>query len=177
MFKIVLTTIVFMTLVCTNFSCVDADAKVGVVGEQLTRIVDQNASISNKLNDIDELTQSFKQQLVDKMDVMHKEISAETINYGGAGWVVLGATAVVIVFLLAGIGIVLIFVRNSFKLKGLLTLVTSAIQNSPSYACNKVKAEIEKQTENGGPFGLKHKKMLREFTEKVGTFAVKTKIE
>jgi hypothetical protein len=36
-----------------------------------------------------------------------------------------------------------------------------------------VKAQIEHETSNGGPFGLKHKAALAQFTEKAGTFAGK----
>lgn len=133
--------------------------KVGFINEKLEKLVEQNQKASVTADKVDHLEQSMKQQLAEKLDMMHKEITAGSIHYGGAGWVVVSAALVVLLFLAAGVGVVYVATRNAAKFKNLLALVTSAVQQSPPEVREAVTAQIEAAT-NGGGWDASHKQAL-----------------
>jgi hypothetical protein len=147
--------------------------KVGFVNDKLEKLVEQSQHASVTADRIDHLEQTMKQQLAEKLDVMHKDITAGTIHYGGAGWAVLAAGLVVLLFLGCGVAIVFVATRNAAKFKNLLTLVTSAVQQTSPEVREAVTSQIEQATSNGGPWGASHKDALAAFTRSVGTVVPK----
>lgn len=99
-----------------------------------------------------------------------KIVQAETINYGGAPWVIVGMSVVILIFLFA-----IYFVGKSLlKHKNMLHLVTCAVKKSSP----EIRVGIKKQIEDevifdgfNGTFKKQHKQDLAEFTIKKGTFA------
>lgn len=145
--------------------------KVGFVNDKLEKLVEQSQKSSVTADRLDHLEQTMKQQLADKLDVMHKEITAGSIHYGGAGWAVLAAGVVVLLFLGCGVAVVFMATRNAAKFKNLLALVTSAVQQAPPEVREAVSSQIEQATSNGGPWGAAHKEALAAFTRSVKTLA------
>ena len=104
---------------------------------------------------------------------MHKTVQAGEIHYGGAGWTVLSAGLVVLLFLGAAVlGVYLLF-RKLTSVKSLLHLVTDAVQSAPAEVQDAVKAQIEERVASDEtPFTEKHKAALAAFARKMGTFVV-----
>lgn len=147
----------------------DVQNKVGVLGERLTRLVEQNETLTNTIEHVDQMQQEFRQQLADKIELFHKDIQAGTIKYGGAGWVVLAAAIIILIFTVPPLIVLYLFIKGR-SLKSLLGLVTTAIQNAPPEVGQAVKDQIKHETSNGGPWGIKDKVALSMLTRKLGTY-------
>lgn len=153
----------------TNAKLIDAvDSQLGVFAEKLEQLVKQNQTVSTVVDKVDTLNQKVQSQLIDKVDALHTEIKAGTIHYGGAGWVVLGGALLVLIFLGTGVGVVWMLMRNLSRTKGLLQLVTSAVQSAPPEAQAAVKEQVEAKTTNGS---AALKKALNLFLVQHGLFA------
>lgn len=109
------------------------------------------------------------EKVAEEITIWKKTVQAETINYGGAGWVVIGSIFIVTIFL----GAFVLMIRMLLKKTNLLKLVTCAVQKTDSHIRKAIKDQISEEVSNGGPFKAHHKQQLRQFTEKVGTFAEK----
>ncbi len=107
------------------------------------------------------------EKVADELTLWKSNVQAETINYGGAGWVVVGSIFLVTIFL----GFFGLLIRMLLKKTNMLKLVTCAVQKTDSHTRRIVKDQISKEVSNGGSFKPCHKHQLREFAEKVGTFA------
>lgn len=110
-------------------------------------------------------------KIADTLVTWKTSIQAETINYGGGGWVVLGTSIVIIIFL-AAFGLLIKALLSKINL---LKLVTSAISQVPPEVGRMIKDKIEYEVKmgelSGGPFKKKQKHALEGFTKKYGTFA------
>ena len=109
------------------------------------------------------------EKVTDELVLWQSSVQAETINYGGAGMVAIGLIVITVVFL----GAFGLLIRMLLKKTNLLKLVTCAVQKTAPHIKQAIKNQIEEEVSNGGPFRACHKHQLREFTEKVGTFAEK----
>lgn len=109
------------------------------------------------------------QKIADTLTVWRKTVQAENITYGGAGMVAIGLIVITVVFL----GAFGLLIWMLLKKTNLLKLVTCAVQKTDPHIRQAVKDQISEEVSNGGPFKPHHKQQLRQFTEKVGTFAEK----
>lgn len=147
---------------------VPVEAKIANLETQLQKLTEQNNTI--EANNIGKIKNSADNKLLENKKEIGK--GAGTINFSGAGYVVLGSSIMVALFLFA-IGW---YVRQLMKKKtDLLKLVTCAIQKTDPAIREAVKSQIEYEVSNGGPYDQKHKQELAVFTKKHGTFADKVK--
>lgn len=128
---------------------------------QLKAIVDNKVDAKVMADTIDNFKQEFNQQLLD----INKTINnSGTIKYGGAGWVVVGSSLMAIIFLSA-IGLIIKYYLKASKTTNMLGLVTTAVKNSSPEISDGIKAQIKKETSNGGPYNEKHQQQLSEFVK------------
>ncbi len=164
--------IIATILIATFVSCV-APNGIGIEVAALQHKLSQKADSNVVSKNIESLTQEVNQISETTANLMNwkKTINAETINYGGAGWVVLGLILMVMVFLSA-IGLFLYFVfRYVSKYKGMLSLVTTAIHKSNPETIVEVKKQIKKHASNGDPRQQQHKTHLSKHCRQEGLFA------
>jgi hypothetical protein len=176
---IVLVAALFVGL--AHSACVSPDAvKTDIQGirndmGQLESVVDQKADNSVVAEHVDRIENNIEQnaQIAEELSVWKKSVQAETINYGGAGWVVVGTGVMALIFLGAGLLLVRAFIHRG----SLLTLLTCAVQKagkkSPEIA-HAIKRQLKEETSNGGPFSETHRKNLGHFAKKKGTFVEQT---
>lgn len=162
---------------CVLLGCVSPEAvKTDINGIRadlgsLENLVDQKADNSVVAEQIDEVNNSIEQttQVAEELSLWRKSVQAETINYGGAGWVVVGTGVMALIFVGGG----LLFARAFMRRGRLLKLVTGAVKNagknSPELV-HTVKGQLEKEVEEGR---CTHNcvEELGHFTKKVGTFS------
>jgi len=165
-------------LFCVRPGCVAPEAvKTEIQGirndmGQLEKIVDQKADNTVVADQVDEINNKIEQttQLAEELSVWRKSVQADTINYGGAGWVVAGTGVMALIFIGAGF----LLVRAFMKRGNLLTLLTCAVQKvgkrSPE-AVQAIKEQLKAELSNGGPFTEKDRQNLGYFAKKKGTFA------
>jgi hypothetical protein len=125
------------------------NSKLGIIQDKLETLVSQSQPVSTVIDRVDQMDQKIQSQVLDKIELLHKDIQAGTINYGGAGWVVLGGAVLVVIFLGSGVITVYLLSRNLSRTKGLLQLVTGAIQASSPDAQHEVKSKVKEKTSNG----------------------------
>lgn len=87
------------------------------------------------------------------------DVEAETINYDGAGWVVIGTSVISLIFVGAG----LLLVRAFTKRGRSLTMLTGAIQEASPETIADIKRQLRSSKQQD-------REDLRLFCEKVGTF-------
>jgi len=157
-------------------SCVSPDAvKTEIQGirndfGRLERIVDQKADNNVVAEQIEEINNCIEQttQVAEDLSLWRKDVEAEVINYGGAGWVVVGTCVMAIIFVGSGLLLVRAFMRRGT----LLTLVTCAIQkigkSSPETA-QALKDQLKEEV-SGGKFREEDRQSLGSFARKMGTF-------
>ncbi|RLC89012.1 MAG: hypothetical protein DRJ03_00180 [Chloroflexi bacterium] len=139
---------------------------------QLEKVVEQKADNTVVAEQVDEINNKIEQttQLAEELSVWRKSVQAETINYGGAGWVVVGTGVIALIFIGAGF----LLIRAFMKRGSLLTLLTCAVQKvgkrSPE-AVQAIKEQLKAEVSNGGPFTEQDRKNLGHFAKKRGTFA------
>ncbi len=150
-------------LFCVLPSCIAPDAvKTDIQGirndmGQLEKVVEQNADkIENNT------------QVAEDLSVWKKNVQAETINYGGAGWVVIGTGVVVLIFVGAGLLLIRAFMRRGNLLTMLTHAVKEAGKDSPDTVKN-IKYQL-KQCIHDGHFSEQDRLNLGNFAKKVGTF-------
>jgi hypothetical protein len=171
-----------VTLVAALFlGCVDAKSrfetdvqnKMGVVNDKLEKVLDVKTDLKNIAQKVDTVQQTVKNQVADQIELMHKTVQAGEIHYGGAGWAVLSAGVMVLLFLGAAVLAIYVLFRRFTSLKSMLHLVTDAVQNAPAEVQTTVKAKIEERVDaEETPFTEQHKAALARFARRMGTFAV-----
>lgn len=165
-------------LFCVLPCCVSPEAiKTDIQGVrndmgQLERLVDQKADNTVVAEQVESIHNKIEQttQIAEQLAVWRKSVEAETINYGGAGWVVVGTGIMAIIFVGAG----LLLIRAFMKRGSLLTLLTCAIQKAGKASPETVKTiknQLRTETSNGGPFTTEDLQALGDFAKKMGTFA------
>ena len=95
-------------------------------------------------------------------------MEADTINYGGAGYVVLGTGVMALIFVGAGLLLVRAFMRRG----NLLTLLTCAVQKvgkSSPLATQEIKNQLKQEVAQGH-FKEQDRQNLGAFARKRGTF-------
>lgn len=139
-------------------------AKLGALEAQ----IEQKADTKIVAEQVEHLHTQIEQttQVAEKLVEWKKSIQAETINYGGAGWVVVGTSIIVIIFLGAGF----LLIKTIIKRSVLLKLLTQTIYNSEEHVQSAIKKQIKHEVSNGGEFKPQDKEELKRFTKKMGTF-------
>jgi hypothetical protein len=178
MFKTKTKAMILTLFFCVVLSCIAPDAvKTDIQGirsdmGQLEKLVEQKADNTVVAEQVGAINNRIEQtaQIAEDLSVWRKNIEAETINYGGAGWVVMGTGIMALIFVGAGLLLVRAFMRRG----SLLTLLTCAVQKvgkrSPE-AVRAIKKQLKIETSNGGPFTEQDRKNLGHFANKKGTFA------
>ncbi len=115
------------------------------------------------------------EKVADELSVWKKNVQAETINYGGAGWVVVGTG--VMALILVGGGLLLV---RAFSSRGsMLTLLTKAIKNagedSPDVVV-QIKRQLKRCASEADSIreidqAILDRKNLGQFCKKKGHFA------
>lgn len=107
------------------------------------------------------------EKVADELSLWKSNVEAETINYGGGGWIVLGTGVIALIFVGAGF----LLIRAFIKRGSLLTLLTCAIQKvekySPASVAN-IKAQLKREVVEGR-FQERDRKNLGDFAKKKGT--------
>lgn len=107
--------------------------------------------------------------------VWKKSVQAETINYSGAGWVVVGTSVMAVIFVGAG----LLLIRAFMKRGSMLTLLTRAVkkagENSPEVV-SEIKHHLRKCVHDSNTIDEvdrleQDRKDLGRFARKMGNFA------
>lgn len=140
----------------------------------LERVVDQKADNTVVAKRIDQVNNRIEQtaQIAEELSVWRKSVQAETINYSGAGWVVVGTGVMALIFVGAG----LLLIRAFMKRGNMLTLLTSAIKKSGDESpriVSTIKYHLKKCVHEGSS-KEQDRQNLGKFTKKVGTFAEQT---
>jgi hypothetical protein len=116
--------------------------------------------------------------VAEELSIWKKSVQAETINYSGAGWVVIGTSVMAIIFVGAG----LLLIRAFMKRGSMLSLLTRAVKNAgeASPFGDEVVKEIKRHLKMcvHAPDTVpeidrleKNRKDLGNFAKKMGTFA------
>ena len=176
--KKITTTAIIALLFCVVPGCVAPgalDTEIqGIRNDmgQLEKLVDQKADNTVVAEEIEQVNNSIAQtaQIAEELSLWRKSVQAETINYGGAGWVVVGTGVIALIFVGAG----LLFIRAFMRRGSLLTLLTCAVQKvgkrSPE-AIQAVKDQLKQEVAEGR-FKEQDRKNLGNFAKKKGTFSV-----
>jgi len=138
---------------------------------ELEKVVEQKADNTVVAEQVDEINNKIEQttQVAEELSVWRKSIEAETINYGGAGWVVLGTAIMACIFLGTGLLLVRAFMRRG----RMLTTLTGAIKSAGDWSPNVVKTikmELETAVKEG-KCREQDRKDIGHFAKKNGTFA------
>lgn len=146
-------------------------AKVHILSndmEKLEKVVEQKAENTVVAEHVDQINNKIEQnaQIAEELSVWKKSVQAETINYGGAGWVVVGTGVMALIFIGAG----LLLVRAFMKRGNMLSMLTRAVKNSGNDAVIAVKQNL-KQCVHEGHCCDQDRKNLGDFAKKAGTFA------
>lgn len=164
-------------LFCVLPACVAPEAiKTDIQGirndmGQLEKLVDQKADNTVVAKQVEQINNRIEQtiQVAEELSVWRKKVEAGTINYGGAGWVVVGTGIMALIFVGAGLLLVRAFMRRG----SLLTLLTCAVQkigkDSPQ-AVQAIKNQLKCEVREGR-FKEQDRKNLGDFARKKGTFA------
>ena len=135
--------------------------------------VEQKANNDVVAEQIEEVNNKIEQttQVAEKLVEWRKSVQAETINYGGAGWVVIGLILMVIVFL-GAIGLFIMWgFKKYIKYKGMLSLVTTAVHKSSPDTQKEIKRQIRNHASNGDKSQARHKCNLAKHCRNDGVFA------
>lgn len=186
MFKKTAQASILALLFCVVLSCVSPNAvKTDIQGlradlGKLETVVDQKANstfVAERIGFINNRTEQTS-QLAEELYLWKKSVQAETINYSGAGWVVVGTGVMALIFVGAG----LLLIRAFTKRGNMLTLLTRAVKNAGE-GCPKVVSEIKhhlrKCVHDSNLMDEvdrleRDRKNLGKFARKVGTFAEQT---
>lgn len=165
---------ILATLFCVMPGCVAPEAvKMDIQGirndmGQLEKVVEQKADNTVVAEHVDEINNKIEQttQIAEELSLWKKSVQAETINYGGAGWVVVGTGVMALIFVGAG----LLLIRAFMKRGNMLSMLTRAVKKSGKDTVVTVKQNLKKCVHEG--YHCDHdRKRLGDFAKKVGTFA------
>ncbi len=109
------------------------------------------------------------ESVAEELSVWKKSVQAETINYGGAGWVVIGTGAMALIFVGAGLLLVRAFMRRGNMLTMLTRAVKNAGEDSPDFV-HVIKSHL-KRCVREGHFCEADRKNLGHFANKRNNFA------
>lgn len=143
---------------------------------RLEKIVDQKADNTVVAEHVERIENSIEQttQIAEELSLWRKSVQADTINYGGAGWVVIGTGIMALIFVGAG----LLLVRAFMKRGNMLTLLTSAIKRvgleDPRTVLN-IKKSLKLCVHEKGLCD-QDRKNIGDFAKKVGTFAEQKRV-
>lgn len=166
-------TAIVALLFCVLPDCVSPEAvKTDIQGVRndmgkLEKLVDQKADNTVVAEHVDEINNRIEQtaQVAEELSVWKKTVQAETINYGGAGWVVVGTGVMALIFLGAG----LLLIRAFMKRGSMLSMLTRAVKSSGKATSSTIKQQLKKCVHEG--YHCDHdRKNLGNFAKKVGTF-------
>jgi hypothetical protein len=129
--------------------------------DKLEKIIDNKIDSSVVAENIDTLKQEFHQELI---SIKETTTNFGTIKYGGSWAVIIGMSVVIIIFL-SVIGLTIKYYLKANKTTNMLGLVTTAVKNSSPEISDGIKAQIKKETSNGGPYNEKHQQQLSEFVK------------
>jgi len=137
----------------------------------LEKIVDQKADNTVVAKQVDQIHNRIEQttQIAEQLSLWRQRVEADTINYGGAGWVVVGTGVMALIFVGAGF----LLIRAFMKRGNLLTFLTYAIQkvgkSSPDIV-STINRQLKYEVDSG-KFSKQDKQNLSKFVRKHGTFA------
>lgn len=137
---------------------------------KLEKIVDQKADNIVVAKQVDQINNKIEQttQIAEELSLWKKSVQAETINYGGAGWVVVGTGVIVFIFVGAG----LLLIRAFMKRGTMLSMLTRAIKNAGKESPETVvyiKKHLKKSVHDG--YHCEQDRFdLGNFAKKVGHF-------
>ncbi len=145
-------------------------AQLSVLSQEVSQKADNDVvaeQIGQVNNRIEQTT-----KVADNLLKWQKSIKADTINYGGAGWVVLGLILMVVVFL-GAIGLFIMWgFKKYVKYKGMLSLVTTAVHKASPDVQKEIKRQIKRHAANGDKSQAAHKNNLAKHCRKDGVFAI-----
>ncbi len=164
---------VLVLLFCVLPGCVSPEAvKMEIQGirnnmGQLKKVVEQKADNTVVADHVDQINNKIEQttQLAEELSLWKKSVQAETINYGGAGWVVVGTGIISLIFVGAG----LLLIRAFMKRGNMLSMLTRAVKKSGGDTVVKIKRNLKKCVHDGY-HSHSDIKSLGDFAKKAGTF-------
>lgn len=166
MHKLLILIFCVLFISCSILSCVSPNAinaDIASVKNNLSKLEDLQKNDSNilaeRIEKIDNSLEQINTLLEGNIDV------DGDINFGGAGWVVLGGFSLTLLFVVP----IFILAKKLIEKNGLLKLTTCSVQKLP-HISRLIKDQIEKETSNGS-FPVQYKEKLADFTIKNGTFA------
>jgi hypothetical protein len=165
----------FVTLCVVLLTGPKALMIIGCVGKDAVKAEARIATVEGNLNSLEKIVDAKVDiQQLDKIEQnllkLDKTVNnSGVIKYSGAGWVVIGMSVMALMFMIVITGLIKFYLKSRDR-TNLLSLVTKAISKVDSNTQTKIKEMIEHETSNGGPFDVKHKKMLSDFTHRNGTF-------
>lgn len=173
--NVILIFILFLQLFCVLQGCVPGGIKTEVQGVRndvgrLEKVVEQKADNTVVAGQVEEINSRIEQtaQIAEELSLWRKSIQAETINYGGAVWVVIGTSVMALIFVSGG----LLFIRAFMRRGTSLTMLTSAVKKAGEFSPH-ITSHIKDQLKRGvddGYFHERDRKNLGNFAKKVGTF-------
>lgn len=170
--KTIKTTVIATIFFCVGLSCVSPEAvKTDIQGirndmGRMEKLIDQKADNSIVAEQIDQVNNRIEQttQVAEELSLWRKNIQAETINYGGGGWIVLGTGVVVLIFVVAGFLLIRAFMRRG----SMLNLITGAVQRvgkRKPETILAIKEQIHEEVKEGR-CTHKHRECLGKFANK-----------
>jgi len=171
-------TAIIALFLCVGPGCVAPEAiKTDIQGirtdmKRLEKVVEQKANNTTVAKHVEGIHNSIEQvtQVAEQLSLWRKSVQADTINYGGGGWIVLGTSVMAVIFIGSG----LLLVRAFMKRGNLLTVLTRTVQKvgeSSPEAVHAIKKQLKIEVSNGGPFTEQDRKSLGHFATKRGTFS------
>ncbi len=168
---------VLALLFCVLPGCVAPEAiKTDIQGirndmGQMEKLIEQKADNSVVAERIDQVTNKIEQttQIAEELSMWRKSVQAETINYGGAGWVVVGTGVIVFIFVAAGLLLIRAFMRRGNMLNLLSTAVQRVGKRLPE-TIHAIKEQIHEEVKKGR-CTHEHRKCLGHFAKKTTKFA------
>jgi len=158
-------------------SCVSPEAvKTDIQGirndmGRMEKLIEQKADNTVVAEHIDQVNNKIEQttQIAEQLSLWRKSVQADTIHYGGAGWVVVGTGVTVFIFVAAALLLVRAFMRRG----NMLSLITAAVQKvgkrSPE-TVHAIKEQIHTEVKEGR-CTHDHRQSLGKFAKRMGTFA------
>lgn len=167
-------TAILALLFCVLPGCMGKEAvKTDIQGirndmGQLKSLVDQKADNKVVAEQIGQVSNRINQntQVAEELSLWRKSVQAETINYGGAGWVVVGTGVMAFIFLGSG----LLLVRAFMKRGNMLSMITRAVKNSGKDTVVTVKKNLKRCVHEGYHCD-QDRKNIGDFARKRGTFS------
>lgn len=138
---------------------------------KMEKLIDQKADNSIVAEKIDQVNNKIEQttQIAKELSLWRKSVQAETINYGGAGYVVIGTGIIVFIFVAAGLLLIRAFMRRG----SMLTLLSDAVrrvgERDPK-TIHAIKEQIHEEVKEGR-CSHEHRQCLGHFVKKTNRFS------